>query len=262
MNEEEFRLKLNLNLPVEIYGLQVKQLTIGEILDKTGYTAFNSIRNFVNFNIEYIEYDIAKEIKDYMFDVKENLIELYPSIYKLDFSLFDMCYYVPFIRDMFISFLKTFTIHKDFVVFHQQTLDELIITYDDEQLSLNRIQFESFIDLFSILNYTTKVDREIIKQNDKVKDFDNKVDEIKKRCGFKEKQDITLESIISALIDSDNTSYTHETASSKTIYQVMTSFHRMCRIKDNEFMNLIRINSTQKIKERDIKNSLWYYNFY
>lgn len=275
ISEEEFRVRLNVKKPVEIYGLEVKQYTLDDILDKTGYLKFNRLRNFVNLNIDSFEDSVSKEIDDYMFTIKENLMMSYPYAgYDIDYNLFDMCCHVPFIKNMFIDFLYAFTIGcEDILVEHNPNFNKLTILYTNlnksednnkekiEQLTLDSVQFDDFIDLFSILNFTVRVDRSTVKDSESVKEFDKKAEEIKSQYGFKSRQDITLESITSSLIDSGNTSYNHENIGGKTIYQIMNSFNRMCKIKDNAFMNLVRVNSS-KIKDDDIKKNMWYYNLY
>lgn len=275
ISEEEFRVRLNVKKPVEIYGLQVKQYTLDDVLDKTGYLRFNRLRNFVNLNIDSFEDGVSKEIDDYMFTIKESLMMSYPYAgYDIDYNLFDMCCHVPFIKNMFIDFLYAFTIGcEDILVEHNPNFNKLTILYTNlnksedndkekiEQLTLDKVQFDEFIDLFSILNFTVRVDHSMVKDSESVKEFDKKAEEIKSQYGFKSRQDITLESITSSLIDSCNTSYNHENIGGKTIYQIMNSFNRMCKIKDNEFMNLVRVNSS-KIKDDDIKKNMWYYNLY
>lgn len=275
ISEEEFRVRLNVKKPVEIYGLQVKQYTLDDVLDKTGYLRFNRLRNFVNLSIDSFEYGVSKEIDDYMFTIKESLMMSYPYAgYDIDYNLYDMCCHVPFIKNMFIDFLYAFTIGcEDILVEHNPNFNKLTILYTNlnksedndkekiEQLTLDKVQFDDFIDLFSILNFTVRVDHSMVKDSESVKEFDKKAEEIKSQYGFKSRQDITLESITSSLIDSGNTSYNHENIGGKTIYQIMNSFNRMCKIKDNEFMNLVRVNSS-KIKDDDIKKNMWYYNLY
>lgn len=266
LSEEEFRIRLNKNMKCDVFGIPIKQVTLDEILDSIGYQRFKYIREFVNLSLDMFDDKIARDIEDYMFEIKEQLILEYPDVkYEIDFDLFDLCNYVPFVKTMFIDFLKTFTECEDVSFEHIQFTDEMLIIYFIEgksnRLTLKRSDFIEFVDLFSILNFTVRVDRNRPKDSASVKEFDKKASEIKEKYGFKSKSDITLESIISALIDSDNPNYTHESIGSKTIYQIMNSFNRMCKMKDHEFMNLVRVNAT-KIKESDIKSNMWYYNLY
>lgn len=266
MDEEEFRIRLNKKSNVDVMGIPIKQLTLDEILDCVGYSKFKYTREFVNLSLDSFHDDMVKNIEDYMFDVKEALMINYPDIgYDLVFDMFDMCLYVPFIKDMFMDFMNVFTYCDDIVIEHVPFIDEMLIIYYvdgvSNKLSLTRDLFYKMIDLFSILNYTVKVDRDKIVDSDAVKEFDKKAKEIKEKYGVKSKNDVTLESITSALIDSDNPNYTHESIGSKTIYQIMNSFSRMCKMKDNEFMNLIRVNCS-KIDENEIRKSSWFYNLY
>lgn len=266
IDEEEFRIRLNKCSDVDIMGMPVKQVTLDDILDVIGYKKFRYIREFVNFDIDNLNEDISKTISDYMFDVKEHLMFEYQNVgYDLVFDMFDMCLYVPFIKEMFIEFLHTFTYCEDIVVEHIAFIDEMLIVFyvngNSNKLSLNRSQFDEFIDCFSILNYTVKVDRDKKQDSESVKEFDRKAKEVKDKYGIKSKNNVTLESITSALIDSDNPNYTHESIGSKTIYQIMNSFSRMCKMKDNEFMNLVRVNCS-KIDEDEIRKNSWFYNLY
>lgn len=266
IDEEEFRIRLNKCSSVDIMGMPVRQITLDEILDVVGYKKFRYIRDFVNFDIENLNEDILEMINEYMFDVKERLMMEYPCVgYDLLFDMYDMCLYVPSINELFIEFIQTFTYCEDVVVEHIAFIDEMLIVFyvdgKSNKLSLNRKQFEEFIDYFSILNYTVRVDRSKQKDSESVKEFDRKANEIKEKYGIKSKNSMTLESITSALIDSDNPNYTHESIGSKTIYQIMNSFSRMCKMKDNEFMNLVRVNCS-KIDEDEIKKSSWFYNLY
>lgn len=263
MTEEEFRIRLNVKKPVTIFEMEVRQYTLDEILDVIGYKNFNYMRNFVNLTTDSLDKKVADDIDEYLFNIKEQLMIQYSGVgYDFDYTLFDMCGYVPFINSMFVEFLTTFTIHSDIEVSHVPVFDEMIIRYDgSKNLVLSREQFDEFMDMFSILNYSVKVDRNFVKDSEAVKEFDDRAKEIKEQFGWQERQEVTLESITSALIDSDNSSYNHENICDKTIYQILNSFNRMCKLKDNEFMNLIRVNCTS-IKEDDIKKSTWYYNIY
>ena len=266
MNEEEFRIRLTKQHNVDIFDLPIKQITINQILDEIGYSKYKSIREFVNLDLNMFEAKMVKDIENYMYEVKEALMSEYSDVgYDIDFTLFDLCLYVPFINDMFVDFLHMFTYCESVQVQHIAPFDTMLIVYsiDDtpHKLSLTRKQFEKFIDLFSILNYAVPIDNERSHDSESVKEFDRKAEEIKSKYGIKPKQDITIESIISSLIDSDNTSYTHENIGFKTMYQIMSSFYRMCKIKDNDFMNLVRVNCS-KISESDIKKASWFYNLY
>lgn len=266
LSEEEFRIRLNKNMECDIFGLPIKQVTLDEVLEDIGYQKFKHIREFVNLSLDMFDDKVANDIEDYMLDVKEQLILAYPDVkYEIEFDLFDLCLYIPFAKTMFIDFLKTFTRCEDISFEHVQFTDEMLMIYfidgQSNKLRLNRNDFNELIDLFSILNFTVRVDRNRHKDSASVKEFDKKANEIKEKYGFKSKSDVTLESITSALIDSDNPNYTHESIGSKTIYQIMNSFNRMCKMKDNEFMNLVRVNAT-KIKDSDIRSSMWYYNLY
>ena len=266
MREEEFRIRLNTNKPVNIFGLKVRQLTLDEVMDDIGYDKFKQVRDFVNLDISSFSDEISSSIEEYMLDVKECLILNYPTTnYDMTYDLYDMCLHVPFIKTMFMDFIKTFTTCEDVIINHMEVVDEMTILYTQderfESLTLNRQTFYEFMDLFSILNFTVRVDRDRVRDSESVKEFDRKANEIKKKYGFKSKQEVTLESITSALIDSDNPNYTHESIGGKTIYQIMNSFNRMCKIKDNEFMNLVRVNAT-KIDSNDVKANMWYYNLY
>lgn len=266
MTEEEFRIRLNKKSNTKIFDIPIRQCTLDEILDDIGYDKFKHTREFVNLNIDSFNDEISKNIEEYMYDVKEKLMLDYQGVgYDMIFDLYDMVLYVPFIMEMFIDFLKMFTYCKEIYVKHIPAIDEMLIIYYIEEesfkVTLTRKSFEEFMDMFSILNFTVRVDRSRVKDSDSVKEFDRQAKEIKEKYGVKGRQDITLESITSALIDSDNPNYTHESIGSKTIYQIMNSFGRMCKMRDNDFMNLIRVNAT-KIKEEDIKSSMWYCNLY
>lgn len=266
MSEEEFRIRLNKNMRTTIYNIPIKQLTLDEILDDVGYDRFKYIRDFVNMSPQTMNGDIVGELDDFMFDIKEQLMLLNPTVgYDLIYTLFDMCLYVPFVKQMFIDFLKTFTYCEEIIIQHIAFVDEMLIIYyidgQSNKLSLDRQAFDDFIDMFSILNYTSRVNRDVVEDSESVKEFDRKAKEIKEKYGVKESATVTIESVISALVDSDNPNYTHESIGCKTMYQVMNSFSRMCKMKDNDFMNLIRVNAS-KVDENAIKESAWYYNLY
>ena len=266
MREEEFRIRLNTNKSATIFGLNVKQLTLDEVMDEIGYDKFKQVRDFVNLDISSFNKELANSIEECMFDIKEHLIINYPDThYEMTFDLFDLCLYIPFIKSMLIEFIEMFTTCRDVIVNHMEVVDEMTILYTQgngfESLTLTRDNFIEFIDLFSILNFTVRVDRNRANDSESVKEFDKKANDIKEKYGFKSKQEVTLESITSALIDSDNPNYTHESIGGKTIYQIMNSFNRMCKIKDNEFMNLVRVNAT-KIDNNDVRANMWYYNLY
>lgn len=266
MSEEEFRIRLNKNMKTSIYNIPIKQLTLDEILDDIGYDKFKHIRDFVNISPTTINDGVKGELDEFMFDIKEYLMLAHPSVgYDLIYTFFDMCLYVPFISQMFVEFLKTFTYCDEVIIQHVPFIDEMLIVYyidgQSNKLSLTRKSFDDFIDMFSILNYTSRVNREFVEDSEAVKEFDRKAREIKEKYGVKESASVTLESITSALIDSDNPNYTHESIGCKTMYQIMNSFSRMCKMKDNDFMNLVRVNSS-KIDENTIKESAWYYNLY
>ncbi|MEG2546343.1 MAG: hypothetical protein RSA51_07270 [Niameybacter sp.] len=264
MNEEEFRIRLNMGQAVEIFGLKVRNYTLNEIVEDLGYSKFKYLREFVNLEPDSFEEEMNKSIEAYMYEVKEYLVMTYQDIeYDLDFTLYDMCAYIPFIKAMFIEFLQTFTMYEDISVEHKVEADKLKIECDRSlTLELNREEFEAFLDYFSVLNFTTKVDRGRTQDSQSVKDFDKKAQEIKMKYGVKNKQGITLESIISALINSNNPNYTHKDIGCKTIYQIMDSFGRICKMKENDFMNLLRCNGMSKIGEEEVRRSMWYYNLY
>lgn len=267
MSEEEFRIRLNKKMKVDIFGIPVRQYTLDEVLDGLGYEKFKYLREVVNTSIDLFAPDMKRDISDYMFEVKTKLMVRNPDMpYDIYFDLFDMCLYVPVINNLFIEFMNTFTYATDISLRHIEESDEMVIFYklEDEarKLSLDRKGFNELIDLFSVLNFSVRTSKDKYITNSKsVEDFDKKVKEIKDKYGIKDKHDITFESITSALINSENPNYTHESIGNKTMYQIMDSFSRMCKFKDNEFMNLVRVNCS-KVDKNEISKTSWFYNIY
>ena len=265
LSEEEFRIRLLQNMECDIFGLKVKSITLDDILNRIGFDKYKQLREFVNLTLDTFQDEIAKEIENYVLDKKEVLLLNNPyAHYDMSYDLFDLCLHVPFINKMFIEFLNTFTYCTYIEVQHIALTDEMLIVYftdkEADKLKLNRFEFVEFMDFFSILNFTTRVPKEHYTESESVKEFDRKAKEIKEKYGFRNKSDITLESIISSLVNS-GVNYTHENIRSKTMYQIIDSFNRICKIKENEFMNLIRVNKAD-VKEGDVRRSAWYYNIY
>lgn len=267
MSEEEFRIRLNKGMNVDIFGIPVRQYTLDEVLDNLGYDKFKYLREVVNTSIDLFTPDMRRDISDYMFEVKTSLMVRNQDVpYDIDFDLFDMCLYAPIINNLFIDFMNTFTYATEISLKHIEESDEMVIFYKvdgmDRKLSLTRENFVEFVDLFSILNFSVRTNKEKHINNSKaVEDFDKKAKEIKDKYGIKDKHDITFESITSSLINSENPNYTHESIGSKTMYQIMDSFSRMSKFKDNEFMNLVRVNCSE-IDKNEVSKSSWFYNIY
>lgn len=246
-NELNYRNKLLLKkLDANILGLNIKQFTVNDI-DDVGYEEFNRKRQFIFLNKNTFSDDaLAMEIDKYMMEIKETLMFQYQDIlYDIDYNLFDLISYIPFINDMFIEFLEFFTINKIHKVYHVPEDDEMVIIYDDKLMHINRNQFDDLLRMFSILNFSTDLfneDSKIAKAKE-VYDFDKQVEELKGKYSFikEKKEDITFNSILSWLCN-DGKGYTHENIGDRTIYQIMDSYSRRNYMSYCDLINNVRGN--------------------
>lgn len=239
--------------PVKIYGLHLKQFRVRELL--TGFNKFNYMRNFVYYiNKDSINDEYKREIDDFMFDVKEELMIKYGYVgYDIEYDTFDLVSYHPEYNAMFTMFLSYFTQDRISSAIHIPQLDRINITYNDTKVSpISRKEFYDMMNRFCLLNYAN----EILEDNDKMEktqaaiDFDKKKKELENKFGFKEKPTMTFNSILSWLA---NDGYTHDTLIYKTIFQVMDAFKRKNHMEYCKMINNARSNGLCNMKEAELK---------
>lgn len=249
---ESYKNLLLFAMPVDICGLRLKQYRVRDLL--CDYDDFNAYRQFVYLTKDTVHKDIKKQIDDYMFDVKEQLaIGFKECNYDLEYDTFDLVGYIEYINNAFVNFLNYFTQHKIYEVSHVPSLDLLKIIYDDTNvLCISRNQYSDMMNRFCILNYASSLedDEDKIKKTKAAEEFDDKKRELEEKFGFKKKQDVTFNSILSWLA---NDGYKHETLIYKTIYQVMDAMKRKCYMDYCELINSARSNGNCNMKEAELK---------
>lgn len=248
---ESYKNLLLFAMPVSMYGLKVKQYKVRDLL--CSYDEFNYNRQFVYLNKNSLHKRVKSDIDNHMFDVKEYLAMNYGDVgYDLEYDTFDLVGYVEYINQSFVSFMTYFTQHTISSVDHIKELDLLRIIYDETKvLCLNREQFSDMMNRFCILNYASSLsDADRIEKTKAAEEFDEKKKELEDKFGFKKKQEITFNSILSWLA---NDGYKHETLIYKTMYQVMDSMRRKGYMEYCKLINNARSNGNCNMKEAELK---------
>lgn len=262
MDENTFRAKLLQRDAVTIQGFRVKQFTIKEIT-RFGIDRFNSIRNFVWYDVHNLDKQFKEHIDIPMTDIKKYLIEQFPMVaYSEKYTVFDLICYEPMFNKMFTEFLNTFTSHMISSVQHMPLLDSMNITYDDTNVMMvKRSDFKEMMNSFTILNFAVgyQEDNVLMQQKEKskdVEDFEAEVEDMLKQFGFKkEKPKVTLYSIIEWLVN-DGHGYTHENICYRTIYQVLSSYNRRNHMEYCESIEKIRCNGMLgKMDKKDLEKA-------
>lgn len=248
---ESYKNLLLFAVPVSLYGLEIKQYKVRDLL--CGYEEFNRYRQFVYLSKNTLHKQTKKDIDAYMFDVKEYLLMNYGEAgYSLEYDTFDLVAYVGYLNHAFVEFLTYFTQHTISDVTHIKEIDLLRIVYDDTKvLCLNREQFGDMMNRFCILNYASSLsDTERIEKTSAAEEFDEKKKELEDKFGFKKKQDITFNSILSWLV---NDGFDHNLLINKTMYQVMDSMRRKGYMEYCKLINNARSSGNCNMKEAELK---------
>ena len=191
---------------IKLYGLEIKPLTIGEVVDDVGYERYVELLSLLLVN-------------------KNRVVHLLEDKLKNEIRNFDLFFFDEELMGKLIEFFKVF-LKNDNVTF-LKNMGEVIVLIDEKKVRINRDNYDDFWQIFCKMYWVVGEEKsQYNPANKQAEEFIKKLEEKKKQYAKINKDEKTLFDVISGVAWKSPNCNIFEIWN-LTVYQLYDAYYRL-----------------------------------